>query len=96
MNGCAKDLRTRKTWYTSLLLTLQADLEAQERDSWGAKILLLPTVIMNDNQYRGRLDTPSIVRALCSGFKESSEPDVRAASLSQYTFASHLVSGICQ
>lgn len=55
---------------------LQADFEAQGRDMWGAKILLLPTVIMNENQYRGRLDTPSIVRGLCAGFKESSEPEV--------------------
>lgn len=54
---------------------MQADFEAQGQDMWGAKILLLPTVIMNQNQYRGRLDTPSVVRGLCSGFKESSEPE---------------------
>ncbi len=55
---------------------LQADIDSQGQDAWGARILLLPTVIMNQNQYRGRLDTPSIVRGLCSGFKESSEPEV--------------------
>ena len=60
---------------------LQADIEAQGQDAWGARILLLPTVIMNQNQYRGRLDTPSIVRGLCSGFKESSEPEVSIAVL---------------
>lgn len=74
----------------------QADLEAQGQDAWGGRVLLLPTVIMNDNQYRGRLDTPSIVRGLCSGFQENTEPEVRtlhAGPLAQIfqtpTFSSH-------
>ena len=57
---------------------MQADYEAEGKDMWGgARILLLPTVIINTNQYRGRLDTPSILRALCAGFSESTEPEVR-------------------
>ena len=57
---------------------MQADYEAEGKDIWGgARILLLPTVIINTNQYRGRLDTPSILRALCAGFSESTEPEVR-------------------
>ena len=27
-------------------------------------------------QYRGRLDVPSITRALCAGFSEAAEPDM--------------------
>ena len=41
-----------------------------------SRIIMLPTVIVNDKQYRGRLDAPSITRALCSGFDESTEPEV--------------------
>ena len=49
----------------------------QGNDQWGnGKILLLPTVIVNKHQYRGRLDVPSILRALCAGFSESTEPEV--------------------
>ena len=49
----------------------------QGNDQWGnGKILLLPTVIVNKHQYRGRLDVPSILRALCAGFSESTEPQV--------------------
>lgn len=49
----------------------------QGNDQWGnGKILLLPTVIVNKHQYRGRLDTPSILRALCAGFSETTEPEV--------------------
>lgn len=56
---------------------LKADFDALGANSFGsARILLLPTVIINTNQYRGRLDTPSIVRALCAGFSESTEPEV--------------------
>ncbi len=42
----------------------------------GKKILLLPTVVINGNQYRGRLDVPAVTRALCAGFSETSEPSV--------------------
>lgn len=44
----------------------------------GKKILLLPTVVINGNQYRGRLDVPAVTRALCAGFSETTEPSVRA------------------
>lgn len=55
----------------------QADYVLQGNDQWGnGKILLLPTVIVNKHQYRGRLDVPSILRALCAGFSESTEPEV--------------------
>ena len=43
----------------------------------GKKILLLPTVVINGNQYRGRLDVPAVTRALCAGFSETTEPSVR-------------------
>ena len=58
----------------------QADYKAQGDDSWsmsGKKILLLPTVVINGNQYRGRLDVPAVTRALCAGFSETTEPSVR-------------------
>jgi hypothetical protein len=55
----------------------QADYVEQGDDQWGnGKILLLPTVIVNQHQYRGRLDVPSILRALCAGFSETTEPQV--------------------
>jgi len=60
----------------------QADYHLQGDDSWsmsGKKILLLPTVVINGNQYRGRLEVPAITRALCAGFSETSEPSVRGA-----------------
>ena len=67
----------------------------QGNDQWGnGKILLLPTVIVNKHQYRGRLDVPSILRALCAGFSESTEPQVghppAAAALAALLWHCHL------
>ncbi|KAK9799792.1 hypothetical protein WJX73_009230 [Symbiochloris irregularis] len=58
---------------------LQADMDYQGSTSAiqsHQRVLLLPTVIINTNQYRGRLDVVSITRALCAGFDETTEPDV--------------------
>ena len=58
---------------------LQADMQAQGSQGDGnnpPRVLLLPTVIINTNQYRGRLDGASITRALCAGFAEATEPEI--------------------
>lgn len=58
---------------------LQAEFDAQGTESAGSsagRIVLLPTVVINDKQYRGRLDALSITKALCAGFEESTEPEV--------------------
>lgn len=58
---------------------LQADLDMQG-SQWDMhsplRILLLPTITINSNQYRGRLDAISVTRALCSGFSEMTEPEI--------------------
>lgn len=58
---------------------LQAEFHAQGTDSTGTpagRVVLLPTVVINNKQYRGRLDALSITKALCAGFEESTEPEV--------------------
>lgn len=57
---------------------MEDDLRMQNEGPTDAasRIIMLPTVIVNDKQYRGRLDAPSITRALCAGFDESTEPEV--------------------
>eukprot|EP00213_Chloropicon_mariensis_P006548 CAMPEP_0197471192 /NCGR_PEP_ID=MMETSP1309-20131121/2084_1 /TAXON_ID=464262 /ORGANISM="Genus nov. species nov., Strain RCC998" /LENGTH=698 /DNA_ID=CAMNT_0043008705 /DNA_START=311 /DNA_END=2407 /DNA_ORIENTATION=+ len=39
-------------------------------------IAYLPSILINTIQYRGRLDKASILRGICAGFKETSEPGV--------------------
>ena len=68
---------------------VQGDYVLQGNDQWGnGKILLLPTVIVNKHQYRGRLDVPSILRALCAGFSETTEPEVCHDDISRHRFSS--------
>ncbi|GAB4818267.1 hypothetical protein N2152v2_005313 [Parachlorella kessleri] len=57
---------------------LEAEFRAQH-DSTGVgygDVIMLPTIIINSDQYRGRLDAPSVLRALCAGYKEGTEPPV--------------------
>lgn len=53
-------------------LIAQTDTEGTGR----GRVVLLPTVVINNDQYRGRLDAPSVLRALCSGFSETTEPSI--------------------
>ena len=44
-------------------------------DAFGSsKVLIVPTVVINGAQYRGRLDAGSVTRGLCAGFSEVTEP----------------------
>ena len=71
---------SRRVWATSSSntvneameeeLSLQSDKEASGRGA----IVLLPTVVINLDQYRGRLTGKDALRALCAGFMESTEP----------------------
>jgi len=55
---------------------LEAEMRSEQdkEDSGRGAVRILPTVVINTNQYRGRLDTSSILGAICSGFKETTEP----------------------
>ncbi|KAJ0610109.1 putative EGF-like calcium-binding domain-containing protein [Helianthus annuus] len=37
-------------------------------------VTIQPTVVINNRQYRGRLDNKAVLKAICSGFKEGTEP----------------------
>lgn len=51
-------------------------LMRDEENSNRGLVMLLPTVIVNGQQYRGHLSTNGILRALCAGFEEGTEPQV--------------------
>ncbi|KMZ59154.1 Vacuolar-sorting receptor 3 [Zostera marina] len=37
-------------------------------------VTILPTLVVNNRQYRGKLEKSAILKAICSGFEESTEP----------------------
>ena len=57
---------------------MEAQLHQQVDDGGTGRgaIAILPTIAINSDQYRGRLDAPAVLRALCAGFSEGSEPRV--------------------
>lgn len=39
------------------------------------QVYILPTIRINDGQYRGRLAYTDVLRAICSGFSRGAEPE---------------------
>ncbi|XP_064993853.1 vacuolar-sorting receptor 6-like [Musa acuminata AAA Group] len=39
-------------------------------------VTILPTLVINNVQYRGKLERTAVLKAICAGFKESTEPSV--------------------
>jgi len=55
---------------------LKAEQDTQiGKDSRG-DVTILPTLVINNRQYRGKLDKGAVLKALCAGFRETIEPAV--------------------
>ncbi|XP_016484907.1 vacuolar-sorting receptor 6 [Nicotiana tabacum] len=39
-------------------------------------VTILPTMVVNDVQYRGKLERAAVLKAICAGFKETTEPSI--------------------
>ncbi|XP_059285189.1 vacuolar-sorting receptor 6-like [Lycium ferocissimum] len=39
-------------------------------------VTILPTMVINDVQYRGKLERTAVLKAICAGFKETTEPSI--------------------
>lgn len=55
---------------------LKAEQEAQIGQGSRGDVTILPTLIINNRQYRGKLGKSAVLKALCSGFEETTEPAV--------------------
>lgn len=53
---------------------LKAEQEAQIGKGVRGDVTILPTLIINNRQYRGKLDKKAVLKAICSGFEETTEP----------------------
>ncbi|RWR79051.1 vacuolar-sorting receptor 1-like protein isoform X1 [Cinnamomum micranthum f. kanehirae] len=55
---------------------LKAEQDAQiGKDSRG-DVTILPTLVINNRQYRGKLDKGAVLKAICAGFQKTTEPAV--------------------
>lgn len=39
-------------------------------------VMILPTLVINNREYRGKLDKKAVLKAICSGFEETTEPPI--------------------
>eukprot|EP00262_Sarcandra_glabra_P019833 TRINITY_DN766_c0_g1_i1.p1 TRINITY_DN766_c0_g1~~TRINITY_DN766_c0_g1_i1.p1 ORF type:complete len:625 (-),score=69.04 TRINITY_DN766_c0_g1_i1:193-2067(-) len=55
---------------------LKAEQDAQIGKGSRGDVTILPTLVINNGQYRGKLDKGAVLKAICAGFQESTEPAV--------------------
>ncbi|EFJ22768.1 hypothetical protein SELMODRAFT_175218 [Selaginella moellendorffii] len=55
---------------------LKSEQDAQVGHGSRGDVTILPTLIVNNRQYRGKLDKAAVLKAICSGFQETTEPAV--------------------
>ncbi|KAJ8758647.1 hypothetical protein K2173_000368 [Erythroxylum novogranatense] len=55
---------------------LKTEQERQLGRGTRGDVTILPTLVINDVQYRGKLDRTAVLKAICSGFKETTEPPI--------------------
>ncbi|KAK9057843.1 hypothetical protein SSX86_022681 [Deinandra increscens subsp. villosa] len=53
---------------------LKAEQEAQIGKGTRGDVTIQPTLVINNRQYRGRLDKKAVLKAICSAYKETTEP----------------------
>lgn len=55
---------------------LKEEQNAQVGKGSRGDVTILPTLVVNDRQYRGKLEKGAVLKAICSGFQETTEPAV--------------------
>ncbi|KAG0592962.1 hypothetical protein KC19_1G293800 [Ceratodon purpureus] len=55
---------------------LKKEQDAQVGTGTRGDVTILPTLIINSRQYRGKLDKGAVMKAICSGFQETTDPPV--------------------
>ncbi|KAK6159211.1 hypothetical protein DH2020_006525 [Rehmannia glutinosa] len=55
---------------------LKEEQDAQIGKGTRGDVTILPTLVVNNRQYRGKLEKGAVLKALCSGFEETTEPSV--------------------
>lgn len=55
---------------------LKIEQQAQIGNGARSDVTILPTLLINNVQYRGKLDRTVVLKAICSGFKETTEPPI--------------------
>ncbi|XP_062160816.1 vacuolar-sorting receptor 6-like [Alnus glutinosa] len=57
-------------------VVLKTEQERQVGRGSRGDVTILPTLVINNVQYRGKLDRSAVLKALCAGFKETTDPPI--------------------
>ncbi|XP_035823557.1 vacuolar-sorting receptor 3 isoform X1 [Zea mays] len=55
---------------------LKMEQDAQIGKGSRGDVTILPTLVVNNRQYRGKLERKAVLKAICAGFEETTEPNV--------------------
>ncbi|CAI5995810.1 unnamed protein product [Closterium sp. NIES-64] len=55
---------------------MEEEQEAQVGKRGRSDVTMLPTIVINNVQYRGKLEAKAVLKAICAGFEESTEPPI--------------------
>ncbi|KAJ7946157.1 Vacuolar-sorting receptor 1 [Quillaja saponaria] len=55
---------------------LKEEQDAQVGKGSRGDVTILPTIVVNNRQYRGKLEKGAVLKAICSGFEETTDPAV--------------------
>ncbi|XP_059313914.1 vacuolar-sorting receptor 3-like [Lycium ferocissimum] len=55
---------------------LKEEQDAQVGKGTRGDVTILPTIVVNNRQYRGKLEKGAVLKAICAGFEETTEPAV--------------------
>ncbi|XP_054785284.1 vacuolar-sorting receptor 1-like isoform X2 [Prosopis cineraria] len=55
---------------------LKAEQDAQIGRGPRGDVTILPTLVINNRQYRGKLEKAAVLKAICAGFQETTEPSI--------------------
>ncbi|KAK8616302.1 hypothetical protein V6N13_017856 [Hibiscus sabdariffa] len=59
---------------------LKEEQEAQVGKGTRGDVTILPTIVVNNHQYRGKLAKVAVLKAICAGFEETTEPSICLSS----------------
>ncbi|XP_020237450.1 vacuolar-sorting receptor 1 [Cajanus cajan] len=59
---------------------LKEEQDAQVGKGTRGDVTILPTLVVNNRQYRGKLEKGAVMKAICAGFEETTEPAVCLSS----------------
>lgn len=73
VSACVGDVSADRT---NPVMEAERAAQADNDGVRGGEVVLLPTIVINGKEYRGRLDSGSILKGLCAGFAEGAEPPI--------------------